>query len=90
MTVGDILTISTNSFVRTQSIDTGSDSDIGEYLGFSVDTTRQSSEVLIGAPYKLDRTNVKEGAVYRYTDGGKLYGTIIGTNAVDVTTDRKI
>ena len=90
LTVGDILTISTNSFVRTQSVDTGSDSDIGEYLGFSVDTTRQASEILIGAPYKLDRTNVKEGAVYRYTDGGKLYGTIIGTNAVDVTTTRKI
>ena len=90
LTVGDILTISNSSFVKTQTVDTGSDSDIGEYLGHSVTTTRQSTEVLIGAPYKLDRTNIKEGAVYRYSDGGKLYGTIIGTNSVNVTTTRKI
>lgn len=90
LTVGDIVTASTNTIVNSQVVDTGSNSDIGELFGNSVTSTRYANEVLIGAPFKLDRQENKEGAVYRYTDGGANYGTIIGTSTCNITTPRKI
>jgi hypothetical protein len=90
LNAGDIVSASTNTFVDSQVVDTGSDSDIGESFGNSVTTTRFGNEVLIGAPFKLSRQENKEGAVYRYTNGGASYGTIIGTSVCNITTTRKI
>jgi hypothetical protein len=90
LTVGDIVNISLDIFVKAQEIDTGTDSDIGELLGNSVTTTRYASEILIGAPYKLDRQVNGEGTVYRYTNGGASYGTLIGTSTCTTTTTRNI
>jgi hypothetical protein len=90
LTAGDIVNVSISTFVKSQVLDTGSDSDIGELFGNSVTTTRHANEVLIGAPFKLDRQENKEGAVYRYTNGGANYGTITGTTQCNITAPRKI
>lgn len=90
LTVGDIVNVSTNVVVQSQIVDTDGESDIGENFGNSVASSKYASELLVGAPFKLDRALNKEGAVYRYTNGGENYGVIIGTSACNVTTTRKI
>lgn len=87
LNVGDIVSASTSVFTQVQqNINLGIESEANQLFGNSVSTTKQANELLIGAPFKLNRQENKEGAVYRYTDAGANYGVITGTSACNVTT----
>jgi hypothetical protein len=86
---GDIVTVSGNEIVYTQTLTTEESPQIGSQFGISLDTNTHASEILVGAPFQLN-SQIQEGAVYRFTDGGARYGTIIGTSECNVTTTRKI
>jgi len=89
LNAGDIITVSGNNFVLSQTLTTENTPRIGVQFGISVDTNTYASEILVGAPFELNSTN-QEGAVYRYTNGGGKYGMIIGTTETNVTTTRII
>ena len=86
---GDIINISGNNFVLTQTLTTESTPRIGVQFGTSIDTNTYGTEILVGAPFELNVKN-QEGAVYRYTNGGGKYGIIIGTSECAITTNRTI
>jgi len=86
---GDIITVSGAKFVQGQSLTSPNTPRIGVEYGTSVDNNRYGNEILVGAPFEISTGNI-EGAVYRYTNGGASYGTIIGTNNCNVTTSRKL
>ena len=88
-TIGDILTVSGNEFVKTQVLETEQDPRIGVQFGYSIDNNTHGTEIVVGAPFALSTTN-QEGAGFRYTNGGARFGTITGTEIVDVTTTRNI
>ena len=66
----------------------------GGLYGVSVDTNRAGGEILVGSPFELqivnDTPNV-EGAVYRYTNAGQMYGvvncTVTGSKAGSLFID---
>ena len=89
LTAGDILTVGANNFVLMQTLTTETTPKVGVQFGISVDTNTHSSEILVGAPFELTLTN-QEGAVYRYTNGGRSYGIVIGTTNCYITADRII
>ena len=89
LTAGDILTIGANNFVLMQTLTTETTPKIGVQFGKSIDTNTHSSEILVGAPFELNSTN-QEGAVYRYTNGGRSYGMVTGVNTCYITTARII
>lgn len=92
LSAGDIVTLRTNTFVETQTLDSGTVYSIGEQFGQSVDATQYASEVIVGAPFAIDLAHDanQEGAVFRFTNGGNKYGMIVGTTATNVTTARTI
>ena len=83
LTAGDIVNVSGNNFVLEQTLTTETTPRTGVQFGLSVDTTSSACEILVGAPFELNsqQTNNQniEGAVYRFTNGGRSYGMIIGT-----------
>jgi hypothetical protein len=84
---GDIITVSSGNFVVAQQITSyENETQIrpGELFGFSLDCTTTGSELLVGSPYDIHSTT-SEGAVYRYTNGGKRFGVITGLIGVNVT-----
>ena len=87
LTAGDIITVSGNNFVLSQTLTTENTPRIGVQFGTSVDTNTYATEILVGAPFELNSQN-QEGAVYRYTNGGGKYGMIIGTTNTNITTTR--
>jgi hypothetical protein len=89
LSAGDIVTVSSNEIIYTQTLTTEESPQIGSQFGISLDANTYASEILIGAPFQLN-SQIQEGAVYRFTDGGAKYGTIIGTGECNVTTARKI
>ena len=89
LNAGDIINVSGQEFTLMQTLTTENTPKVGVHFGNSVDTTIYASEIIVGAPYELI-TQVKEGAVYRYTNGGGKYGMIIGTSTVNVTSSRKL
>jgi hypothetical protein len=87
---GDIITISSAQFVLTQQIygfDNTGDLRQGELFGFSVDTNTFGSELLVGAPFDVINNVQTEGAVYRFTNEGKRFGTMTGLLAANLTSD---
>ncbi len=89
LTAGDIITLSGSNFVLVQTLTTETTPKIGVQFGNSVDINTYGTEILVGAPFELN-SQLNEGAVYRYTDGGGKYGQIIGTSECLITTDRVI
>ena len=89
LTAGDIITVSGNNFVQSQTLTTQTTPKIGVQFGQSVDTTTYATEILVGAPFESNSQN-QEGAVYRFTNGGGKYGMIIGTSNCTITTSRTI
>lgn len=75
---GDIITVNTALFVESQKLDTANP-HLGGNFGISVDTNRNGNEIIAGAPFELT-SNTNEGAVYRYTNAGKNFGMVTGTN----------
>jgi len=89
LNAGDIINVSGQEFTLMQTLTTENTPKVGVHFGNSVDTTIYASEIIVGAPYELV-TQIKEGAVYRYTNGGGKYGMIIGTSTVNVTSARNL
>ena len=89
LNAGDIINVSGNNFVLTQTLTTETTPKIGVQFGISVDTTTYATELLVGAPFELNSQN-QEGAVYRYTNGGGKYGMVVGINDCNLTTTRTI
>ena len=89
LNAGDIINVSGQEFTLIQTLTTENTPKVGVHFGNSVDTTIYASEIIAGAPYELI-TQIKEGAVYRYTNGGGKYGIIIGTSTVNVTSPRNL
>lgn len=89
LNAGDIVNISGQTFTLQQTLTTESTPRVGVHFGISIDTNTHASEILVGAPFELSAQN-NEGAVYRYTNNGGKYGTIIGTSDVNVTTPRQV
>jgi hypothetical protein len=81
---GDIINVSGNQFVPTQSFNADVTDTINVQFGYAMDTTQQATELLIGSPYELNLEN-KEGKVYRFTNAGAKFGIVIGTGDCNVT-----
>ena len=89
LTAGDIINVSGQNFILTQTFTTEETPRVGVQFGNSVDITTSASEILVGAPFQLNKLN-EEGAIHRFTNGGGKYGIILGTEKTNVTTDRLI
>lgn len=86
---GDILNVSDNFFTLIQSFVSENVPRKSAQFGTSVEITKTSSEILIGAPYDVSSEN-SEGIVFRFTNGGGRYGTITGIAPCFVYAERKL
>ena len=86
---GDIINVSGNKFTLAQVLTTEETPRVGVQFGNSVTTNNYATEILVGAPFALHTNNV-EGGVYRYTNGSARFGTITGTNAVNLLAPTKL
>jgi opacity protein-like surface antigen len=89
LTAGDIINASGSQFVLIETLIGPDNLTIGEQYGYSLDTNNYGTEILIGSPFQVT-SQVLEGAVYRYTDGGGKYGIITGLLDCQVTTPTTI
>lgn len=89
---GDIINISTRNIQWVQTMVSYADERVGTFMGYDSDMTSYGSELLIGAPGEIRINGEKQtdGTVYRYTNGGGKYGTLIGTSDCLLTADRKL
>jgi hypothetical protein len=55
-------------------------------FGFSVSSNLLANEVIASAPYVKENETNRQGAVYRFTDAGKSYGSITSTDLTDVVS----
>jgi hypothetical protein len=86
---GDIINISGSLFDIVQSFNSQYTNRVGTQFGFSLDTTYNGSEVLIGSPFEISPEN-QEGAVYRYTNAGAKFGLVLGVNECNLTVPRTL
>jgi hypothetical protein len=86
---GDIVTVSDNQFYMVQSFTSDYKDRTNITFSYDLDTTGFGSEILIGSPFEIDDKS-REGAVYRYTNGGAKYGVVIGTNECNVLGNRTL
>mgnify|MGYP003630375125 FL=1 len=89
---GDIITVSSAVNVLAQTFIPDEDVRVGTQLGYATDMTSFGSEVLVGAPGEIRIAGEvqSDGSVYRYTNGGGKYGTVIGTSECLLTADRNL
>ena len=85
---GDIVNVSSQEFVLSQTLTNGQSPSTGVKYGYSTDTNTYASEILIGAPFEIN--NNVEGAVHRYTNGGEKYGMLVATQTASVLSPRTI
>lgn len=93
LNAGDILTLTGNKFVHKQTLNYYTElgnAQNGSASGTGADCNMLGTEVIVGAPFLVNNENGKEGSLYRFTDGGKLYGKIVGTSIANVTTPTEI
>ncbi len=86
---GDIIEISTCRIQWVQTMVPEADDRVGIFSGYASDMGKYGNELLIGAPGEIRILGAKQtdGTVYRYTNGGGKYGTVIGTGVTNLTTD---
>ena len=89
---GDIITISSRNIQWVQTMVPDEDIRVGTQLGYATDMTSYGSEVLMGAPgeIRIDGAKQTDGSVYRYTNGGGKFGSVIGTTDTALTAERKL
>ena len=89
---GDIIEISTRRIQWVQTMVPEADDRVGIFMGYASDMGKYGNELLIGAPGEIRILGAKQtdGTVYRYTNGGGKYGTVIGTGVTNLTTDTKL
>jgi len=86
---GDIVDISDNQFNVSQNFNSRFVDRTNIQFGYDIDMTRQGADILVGSPFEIDTKN-REGAVYRYTNGGARYGLVIGSTACTVLGPRNL
>ena len=89
---GDIINISSRNKQWVQTMVPDADLRVGVQLGYATDMTSYGSEILMGAPgeIRIDGAKQTDGSVYRYTNGGGKYGTVIGTSVTALTAETKL
>ena len=89
---GDIVTVGSNVFTWVQTMNSSLDERVGTQFGYDNAMTSFGSEILVGAPGEIRIAGEvqTDGSVYRYTNGGGKYGTVIGTGDCTLTADRKL
>jgi len=78
---GSIVTVSYGHMTAVQTM-LSARPIIGGNFGLSVATNKYGAQILIGTPFELSTANNTpnvQGAVYRWTNSGQQYGSIIGT-----------
>lgn len=83
---GDKFIVGSNVFTKIQqlqSYENISEVNSGIQFGISTDITVTGNDIIVGAPFDISDEN-QEGSVHRYTNEGKMYGTITGVK--DVST----
>ena len=86
---GDIVNISDNQFNMVQALNNDYVDRTNIQFGYALDVNKQGSDILVGAPYEIN-SDGKEGAVYRFTNGGARHGVIIGTTTCNVLGNRNL
>jgi len=86
---GDIINVSTSTFVLSQTFASEDTTRVGPEFGTSVANNSYATEILVGAPFEI-RETTGEGAIYRYTNSGGKYGYIIGTGTVAISAPTTI
>jgi hypothetical protein len=89
LSVGDIIDISGTKTTLMDTVNSSNTPRIGVLFGNSIDMNVYGNEILFGAPFEL-LSSENEGAVYRYTNGGNSYGTVIGTATCAITANRNL
>jgi hypothetical protein len=77
---GSIIEVSYGQFILVQQMYSRTPINGGNY-GISVDTNKYGAQVLAGAPFDVVTSNLTPnvaGAAYSYTNGGQLYGSVVG------------
>jgi hypothetical protein len=77
---GSTIAVSYGQFTLVQQM-YSADPRVGGNFGLSVSTNRYGGEIVIGAPYDVVTANKipgVQGAVYRWTNSGQEYGSVIG------------
>jgi hypothetical protein len=85
---GAIVTVETGALQFIQRFQSASLHQGGLY-GTSVDTNRYGANFVVGCPFELSTVkNVPgvEGAAYRYTNAGQMYGVVQGTLSSDTVS----
>jgi len=86
---GDIVNISDNQFNMLQTLNNDYVNRTNIQFGYDLDVNKQGSDILVGSPFEIDDKN-REGAVYRFTNGGARHGIVIGTSDVNVVGNRNL
>jgi hypothetical protein len=86
---GDIVNISDNQFNMIQVLNNDYVDRTNIQFGYDLDINKQGSDILVGSPFEIDSKN-REGAVYRFTNGGARHGIVIGTTDCNVVGDRNL
>lgn len=92
LNAGDVFTVSGSTFIHKQTFTYYNDpanAQNGSATGYGLDCNLFGNEVMVGVPY-LVTPNGRDGALYRFTDAGKQFGTIIGTKDTNVLGATKI
>ena len=82
---GSIVRVETDQFNKIQE-SYPAISYAGQQFGYSVDLCPNNCSIYVGAPYQSS-TGFYNGAVYRYVNQGKVYGTITGTTLNPTVTN---
>ena len=93
LNAGDVLTLTGNKFVHKQTLkyySNISDARNNTATGTGVDCNYLGTEAMVGVPFLVNDVSGKEGAVFRFTDGGRAYGIIQGVNATNLVTPTNI
>ena len=83
---GSIVTIESNNFVLTQTLDDFEDPQIAAQFGYSLDLCPNNCSLYIGAPYE-DDTTIDGGKVHRFINQGRFFGTVVGTTSNPVVSN---
>jgi len=84
---GSLVTVSYGYMTQVQMMLSAQPINGGNF-GISVSTNKYAAQILIGTPFELSTANNipnVQGAVYRWTNSGQQYGSIIGTVASSVS-----
>jgi hypothetical protein len=86
---GDIVNISDNQFNMLQTLNNDYVNRTNVQFGYDLDVNKQGSDILVGSPFEIDDKN-REGAVYRFTNGGARHGIVVGTTDCNVVGNRNL